>query len=274
MKQILFTIAAVCMSTTLAFAGDDCCGAKKKMPTEPVKQAKDDCASKCEGATKTVKAKGECGSKTVALSARIAKWQAGAAKGCKNSASKLASLKTACKTGCDKQMAAKVAALEANAAKGCPKSKELLASLEASVKPAPVAMSAKVKHWMAGAEKGCKSSKASLAVVGEQLNTKCMMTASKQIAELEAYAAKGCKKSAEKLASLEVALKASAKPAKKEKKAGFAKFRKEGEGCDGCTKTECETKCGDEASKKAKAAEGCGGCDKGVKKDVTKPDFK
>ena len=132
MKQILFTIAAVCLSTTVAFAGDDCCG-KKKMPTEPVKQAKDDCGSTCDdaktvkakddcgstcddaktvkakgdcgskcGDTKTVKAKSDCGSKcgseTVALSKRVATWQAGAAKGCKDSASKLASLKKACKT--------------------------------------------------------------------------------------------------------------------------------------------------------------------------------
>ena len=108
-----------------------------------------------------------------------------------------------------------------------------------------VAMSAKMKHWMAGAEKGCKTSKAALGVVSKELNTECMQTASKQIAALEAHAAKGCKKSAAKLHSIEVALAASAKPTKKEKKAGFAKFRKAGQGCDGCSESECAEKCGD-----------------------------
>ena len=189
------------------------------------------------------------------LTTQIAALEAGAAKGCEASKTRLAALRKACGTDCDKTMKVKVAKYEKYAASGCGESakalKAIAAVLKIEKKEKPL-LSARVATLTKSATAGCKSSKATLVKLLEGRDSGCTTMLVNDIKKLEAGAAKGCQKSSATLASFEKKLpQPKAKPAKaKPVKALPKKVGAQGE---------CPFS-GEGAAKPASKTECCGAC--------------
>ncbi len=183
----------------------------------------------CEGAEKQCDGADATNQKTV--SARIAALEAGAAEGCKSSASMLAKLQKTAKVDSVTALKEKVAACEKHAGMGCSVSADVLKTMntEFAKKTAarPMALSARLAKLETGCSKGCKKSGALMASLLKKFDAKSSADLVKQVKSWETKAAGGCTKCVDKLATLRAMMPAK-RPALSARLSKLASFCEKG----------------------------------------------
>jgi hypothetical protein len=224
---------------------------------------------------------------TPTLSARIAKLEANAAKGCQTSETKLAALCKAAGAKDLKELKTRVAAWEEYAPCGCDVSKKKLADLTALLAPeAKPVVSGRVSVLLATAAQGDPKSRDLLNKLcdeccpqgcceecgkdcgedcGKDCGKECGDKLIGQIRTLEGAAANGCGKSAAKLSKMEAVL--ATLPAASSRVASLVAGAKQGDAgskavltslCEECC-PDCSAGCGAEKA----CGQGQGACDQG-----------
>mgnify|MGYP003572187292 FL=1 len=205
--RLLFLTLVIGFALALpALAQGDCGSSCGSAPTAEKKQGcggscGDKCGDSCEGACKA--------DPNSPLSARVAKIEKAAAKGCETCGARMVALRDIFGADSDESVSELIATYESSAKGGCEASSECITKAEARLKASAcktTPLSDRVAALVQNSQNGCEKSGQKLAAFHESCGISCDKTIIAKLQGLETSAAKGCRKSTFKLAVLDARL--------------------------------------------------------------------